>query len=102
MTRKPSTHRVDLNHAAIVKGLREAGYSVQSLSSVGGGCPDILVGADGMSNILLEIKSEQGQLTKAQEAWLWAWKGQAAVVRSLDEALEIVQDGAGWGRRKGY
>ena len=89
---------LDLNHRAIVSGLRAAGCSVLDLSSVGGGCPDILVGARGRDH-LLEIKHlTNGKLTPGakksavgQKEWHDRWRGHPVrVVYSLHEALNAV------------
>ena len=62
--------KVDNNQSAIVARFRELYCSVQDLSSVGAGVPDILVGlrdARGERvNVLVEIKGERGKLTPAQ------------------------------------
>jgi hypothetical protein len=86
--------RVDTNHSEIVKGLRSIGATVQSLADVGKGCPDILVGVQG-KNFALEIKdgaktASRRKLTIAEEEWQAAWRGQVAVVNSLDEALRVI------------
>ena len=47
--------RVDANQPVIVAALRAIGATVQHLHAVGQGCPDILVGYDGV-NFLMEIK----------------------------------------------
>ena len=47
--------KVDDNQAEIVATLRYVGCSVTSLASIGRGCPDIVVGYNGV-NYLLEIK----------------------------------------------
>ena len=39
--------KIDSNHAEIVAALRGIGAYVMSLASVGGGCPDLLVGFRG-------------------------------------------------------
>ena len=95
--------RVDSTQAAIVEALRAAGASVIVLSSVGQGCPDILCGYNpGLSieldgdvipielNILMEIKSDTGKLTPDQVEWHAAWRGQVAIVRSVEEALQVI------------
>lgn len=84
-------YRVDSNQKEIVNSLREAGYSVQHLHSVGAGCPDILVGINGI-NILIEIKEGDGKLTPAQVVWHAAWKGQVDVAKNQEEAIEIVKN----------
>ena len=50
--------RVDNNHTAIVLALRAIGATVQSLASVSGGCPDLVVGYHGR-NVLLEVTQVQ-------------------------------------------
>lgn len=83
--------RVDTNHAEIVQALRRAGAAVQSLADVGQGVPDLLVGLRG-ENFLLEVKQpgRRGELRVNQVEWHNAWRGQCAVVRTVDEALQAV------------
>lgn len=88
-------HRIDANQHEIVAVLIQAGYSVHDLSAVGAGITDILVGGvDRMTgqraNWLLEIKVAEGQLNARQVEWHAAWRGQRAVVRTVDEALKAV------------
>lgn len=87
--------KVDANQPEIVAGLRQLGASVQILSAVGDGCPDIMVGWHGHT-YALEIKDEDQppsaqKLTPAQVRWHTAWKGQVAVVKSLAEALAVLR-----------
>lgn len=67
------------------------GCSVQDLSGVGGGCPDIIVGISGI-NVLCEIKNEEtrGKLNVRQEKWHGEWRGQAQVIKSVDHAIRVV------------
>lgn len=81
--------KIDANQPEIVAALRAVGCSVQTLAMVGKGCPDILVGI-GKVNLLMEIKGEKGTLTDDQEDWHEAWRGQLAIVRSVEEALALV------------
>jgi hypothetical protein len=91
--------KVDANQSAIVAALRKMGCSVQPLHMVGQGCPDILVGYDGL-NLMLEIKdgdkvpSAQG-LTDAQDVWHCDWLGQVEVVNSPEQAVKYVIDQCG-------
>ena len=92
---------IDENQPAIVEALLNVGCTVQSLAAVGLGVPDLLVGYAGV-NILLETKNpatkngrvnearQRGGLDKDQHTWHQAWKGQAAVVWSPEEAVEAV------------
>lgn len=82
--------RVDENHKIIVDALRKAGRSVLSLHQIGHGCPDILVGHHGV-NYLLEIKVKGGELNEVQEQFHTSWKGQKAVIFTIDEALKITK-----------
>jgi len=83
--------RTDHNQPEIVAALRKVGASVQHLSSVGRGCPDLLVGFR-QTNYLLEIKNTNGynKLTPDEIRWLESWSGQAIVVRSVEEALAAI------------
>lgn len=81
--------KVDRNQAEIVAALEGVGCSVTSLAPMGGGIPDLLVGRQGR-NYLLEVKVEGETLTPAQGKWGAAWRGQAQVVRTVDEALSAV------------
>lgn len=86
--------RTDGNQDAIVAALRAVGASVQQLSTVGKGCPDLLVGFRG-ANHLLECKDGRKTpgnrpLTDDQETWIKAWRGAVQVVLSPDEALRAI------------
>jgi len=86
--------RVDRNQPAIVKALRDAGCSVQSLAKIGDGCPDLLVGRAGV-NYLLEVKDgdappSKRKLTLAEFTWIGKWRGAVHVVHSVAEALAVV------------
>lgn len=92
---------IDENQPAIVEALLNVGCTVQSLAGVGVGCPDLVVGYAGV-NILLEVKNletkngrtakaaRHGGLDEDQVSWHRAWKGQVAVVRTPEEAVEAV------------
>lgn len=60
--------KVDGNQAEIVRSLRHIGAVVQSLASVGGGCPDLLVGFRGQW-YLIEVKQKGEWLTDDQVEW---------------------------------
>lgn len=81
---KYAYHRLDANHQAIVDGLRALGVSVCLKGPL-----DALCGFRGR-NVLLEFKTGRGKLRASQTAFLDAWRGQAAVVRTLEEALAVV------------
>ena len=86
--------KVDRNHAAIVRALRDIGCSVQSLATVGDGCPDLLVGYHGV-NHLLEVKDgskppSARQLTPDEGRWHTEWRGDVVVVSDVDSAIGVV------------
>lgn len=88
--------KVDANQALIIRDLRKMGFSVLVLSSIGQGCPDILVGSEYDFNTLLEIKDEnqppsKRKLTPDEAKWFRAWKGQVALVRNTEEALRAIR-----------
>jgi hypothetical protein len=86
--------KVDANQHEIVAALRKIGASVQPLHSVGQGCPDLLVGWRGM-NTVLEIKDGKKppsarKLTDDQVIWHEEWRGQVAVVETVEQAILAV------------
>lgn len=88
--------KVDANQAEIVEALRSAGCSVQSLATVGKGCPDLLVGYNGM-RLLFELKDGKKppsarKLTPDQEKWLGEWRGGGVwLITSIPEALDALE-----------
>lgn len=90
--------RVDANQGRIVAALRGAGCSVQSLATIGKGCPDLLVGNDGRTFLLeaknpeYRCKSDPGKdLTEDEIEWVSKWVGgRVWVVYGEEEALRAV------------
>jgi hypothetical protein len=86
--------RVDDNQGEIVAALRKIGATVQPIHQIGKGCPDLLVGWRGM-NTLLELKDgdkvpSKRKLTQDEVDWHEAWRGQVAVVETVEQAIEAV------------
>jgi Holliday junction resolvase len=81
--------RTDSNQSRIVNALRDGGASVTTLHTVGNGCPDIVVGLRGV-NYLIEIKTDTGKLNSNEIRWHKNWNGQVAIVRTIEEAIELV------------
>ena len=87
--------KVDANQEQIVKALRSAGATVQSLAGVGKGVPDLLVGYQGKT-LLMEVKDGRlapsaRRLTEDQLVWHGAWRGgPLAVVDGVDAALRAL------------
>jgi len=84
--------RVDSNQPEIVAALRAAGCTIQHLHMVGQGCPDVAVSRDGRT-VFFEIKMPGSSLTPAELLWFSTWQGEAHVVYSAEQALEIVRNG---------
>ena len=82
-------NRADMNQAEIVQKLRDCGCSVQVLSQVGNGFPDLLVGFRGV-NYLVEVKDVGYDLSDKQRAWHALWNGQVTVVRSFDTIKRLL------------
>ena len=85
---------VDRNQAEIVAALRGIGATVQLLHAVGKGCPDLLVGFRGV-NTLIEVKDwskppSKRVLTDDQVDWHGGWKGQVAMVETVDAAFAVI------------
>lgn len=81
--------RIDANQPAIVRELRQLGATVLHLHTLGKGCPDILVGHKGKL-FLFEIKGPKGLLTAEQACWHTLWRGQVAVIRSIEDAMAVM------------
>jgi Holliday junction resolvase len=87
--------KIDKNQTEVVAALRKIGASVQSLASIGKGCPDLLVGFQGKL-YLIEVKDgtnapSKQLLTDDQKKWHENWTGSPVhVVRSIDGALKIL------------
>jgi hypothetical protein len=81
--------RVDANQSEIVAALRAMGASVQCLHTVGQGCPDLLVGRQGV-NLLVEVKRGKSGLTPDEQIWHAAWRGHVAIVRTVEDAAALL------------
>lgn len=86
--------RVDDNQTAIVTALRKVGAFVQSLSSVGAGVPDLLVGWRGQW-LLIEVKDggkvkSARKLTPAQQAFHAALAAQKLPVRVVESPKQAI------------
>ena len=84
--------RVDVNQKEIVHALRTFGATVQDLSMVGQGCPDLLVGFRNCT-ILIEVKRDgKAKYTSHQIEWNENWKGGlVARIESIDDAIALLQ-----------
>ena len=92
--------KIDDNQKAIVKALREIGCFVQSLASIGKGCPDLIVAFRGKW-FLMELKDGKKppsaqKLSPDEIDWILsaAQKADVHLVRSEEEAIAVVT--CGW------
>lgn len=83
--------KVDSNQKEIIKSLRQVYAKVFDLSGIGQGIPDLMVIYRNQI-YLLEVKSGQNGLTKAQEAFFMEAHGcdKVGVVKSPDDALRFI------------
>ena len=92
--------RADRNQKAIAEALTRAGCTVTLLHTVGGGCPDLLVGGRGMTH-LVEVKKvgPKGGMSSGakrslagEERWASVWTGVPVLfVTGPENALEAVE-----------
>lgn len=85
----------DLNHNTIAQALRDVGYRVHETHQLGSGFPDLVVaGVDRRTGYrqrwLLEVKGAKEKLTPAEEMFHTAWDGDVVIVRTVDEAYQLV------------
>ena len=90
--------RVDANHTAIVKVLREhPDVTVQSLAGVGDGTPDLLIGVAGLTH-LVEVKDGDKppsgrSLKPSQVEWVEHWHGAPVILLvGVDQARDWVSN----------
>ena len=86
--------KVDANQKQIVEDLRNAGYGVAHLHTVGNGIPDILVGING-KNYLFEIKDpsqppSKQRLTKKEKEFFETWLGHVDVAHTAEDIMRKI------------
>lgn len=81
---KYAVHRVDANAEEIFRALEKAGASVYR-----GGPLDAIVGYHG-DNLLIEVKTAKGKLRASQKNFLDGWDGNAFVIRTVKEGLDLL------------
>jgi hypothetical protein len=79
----------DANHKEISDAFENLGATVQDTAMIGNGFPDIVIGYLGY-NIPVEIKTENGKLSKKQEDWFANWRGVAAVVKYTWQVTRLI------------
>ena len=81
--------RVDTNHREIVTALERIGAAVQSLHTIGKGCPDLLVSYRGC-NYVLELKTPKGKRNAQQLEWHNKWQADVHTVSSVEQAFAAI------------
>ena len=77
-------HRVDANAEAIWQAMEQLGASIYR-----GGPLDGIVGFRG-ETWLVEVKTAKGKLRASQKAFLARWKGNALVLRTVEEGVKLL------------
>jgi hypothetical protein len=80
----------DGNEKEIIAALKKAGASVMQISEL-----DLIVGykrkSDGeRANVIFEVKMPKEKPDKDQQEFIDSWQGAVYVVRSVEQALEII------------
>ena len=86
--------QLDKNQPKIIRELKSLGYSVQSLASIGSGCPDLLVGFNG-NNYLFEIKNPERRGAKRfpnelEQEYIGNWKGSIHLAYTSQDIIDII------------
>jgi hypothetical protein len=84
--------RVDENQKTLIHTFICLGASVLNLSTVGRGCPDLLIGYKGKT-VLVEIKSStKATFTEPQIKFMQEWRGGAVSrIDSVDAAIRLIK-----------
>jgi len=82
--------RRDANHQEVKDAFTALGCSVADTADVGNGFPDLVVGIAGVTT-LVEVKTPEGTHTPEQERFYSEWRGSHYTVRSLEQAVDLVQ-----------
>ena len=82
--------KVDANQAEIIDGLRALGVYVIDTHRLGDGFPDLVAYTWFAGWQLLEVKAPRGRLTKAEKALQMDCPGPIWVVRTLEQACEVM------------
>jgi len=82
----------DANHTKVVGWYTDLGIGVVDLADVGKGCPDLMVHAFGLAD-LVEIKIEGGKMKESQEEFMKEWHGPLLwLVRGMPDVVDHVRD----------
>lgn len=82
----------DANQAERVKDYEQLGCSVVDLGALGMGCPDLLIGCTGLTD-LAEVKMPDEELRPNQQTFNARWRGSRPwLIRTLDDVIAHVKD----------
>lgn len=89
--------RRDANHTDIVGTFRACHCSVLDTASLGKGAPDIVVGVNAETTLLVEIKDgkkppSQRKLTPDELAFMQAWRGKYVIIESVDDVINLLKE----------
>ena len=87
--------RVDSNQVEIVEAFRAAGCDVLHTHQLGQGAPDLFVAFSGIW-LAIEVKTQHGKLTEAQETLYSGLKTRPRIVRNVEEVAETVRTLKRW------
>jgi len=82
-------HKRDKNHADVHGWFYGMGCSVFDTSALGRGFPDLVVGVNGL-NLMVEVKTPAGKLTRQQRELFAVWRGKIHVVCTMDDCIALV------------
>jgi hypothetical protein len=89
----PLRHRRDQNQRELTLVLEHLGWTVCDTSQ---GCqvgaPDLFIAKAGRV-VACEVKSLRGKTSPWQDAFLKAWPGETAILRSVDDVLSLNRSG---------
>ena len=80
--------RTDANERDIIRAMEKIGAKIYRVAK-----PLDLLVTFRQRTLLMEVKTEDGKLTKVQEDFLAIWPGEVHIVRSIDEAITALGNG---------
>ena len=84
--------RVDENQRTITHTFIALGASVLNLSTVGRGCPDLLIGYRGISCLVECKSSDKATFTEPQVKFMQEWRGgPVSRIDSVDAAIRLIK-----------
>ncbi len=79
--------KVDSTHKAVVEAFRAAGWHVLATFRLPN-APDLFIAKAGRT-VAVEIKGPKTRITAQQSAWHADWPGETAIVRTVQDVLEL-------------